>query len=162
MKQKKVKLTVILLSAIGLTGVQAQEALPASAGNASGSGGTSSYVIGQVMYVASTGTGGSQAPGVVQPYEISVLTGLEEEKSATIQCSVYPNPANDILTLRIDGEVQEQYIVSLYDINGNLLESKKTEGTETKIDMKNMAPAIYYLKVIQKNSEVRTFKIIKH
>lgn len=50
MYKKKVKLCILLLSGLGLAGLQAQEAVPATGGNASGSGGTVSYSVGQIVY----------------------------------------------------------------------------------------------------------------
>ena len=167
MRHEKVKLSAVLLLVIGLTGLQAQEALPATGGNASGSGGSSSYTVGQVVYTTNTGTNGSVAQGVQQPYEISVVTGLEQAKGITMQCSAYPNPTSDYLILKIEGKVQTQCIASLYDINGKLLESKKVEGNETTISMDNLVPATYFLKVVQTKhasspQEIKTFKIIKN
>jgi len=43
------------------------------------------------------------AQGVQQPCEISIGTGIEEVEGITLQCSVYPNPATDILMLKIEG-----------------------------------------------------------
>jgi len=43
MLNKKVKISALLLLCVGLTGLQAQNAIPASGGNASGGGGTASY-----------------------------------------------------------------------------------------------------------------------
>lgn len=162
MNNKKVKLSAILLLSFGLTGLRAQEALPASGGNASGNGGTASYVIGQVLYTANTGTGGSESQGVQQPYEISAVTALDESRGITLRYSAYPNPVTDILTLRIEGETQMQFMASLFDINGKLLESKKTNGIETSIDMKNLVPAVYILKVTGNNKEIITFRITKN
>lgn len=158
---KKAKLCTILLLGIGLTRLQAQEAIPASGGNASGSGGSASYTVGQLVYTTNTGTSGSVAQGVQQPFEISVITGLEEAKAITLQCSAYPNPANDYLTLKIEGELETQCVVYLYDINRKLIQSQKITGNETTIIMRNLVPATYFLKVIQGNKEVKTFKIIK-
>ena len=50
-----IKLSVVLLIGIGLTGLQAQEAIPALGSNASGSGGTVNYMVGQVVYTTNTG-----------------------------------------------------------------------------------------------------------
>jgi hypothetical protein len=158
---KKAKLCTILLLGIGLMRLQAQEAIPASGGNASGSGGSASYTVGQLVYTTNTGTSGSVAQGVQQPFEISVITGLEEAKGITLQCSAYPNPANDYLILKIEGEVGTQCIASLYDMNGKLITAQKITGNETTIIMRNLVPATYFLKVIQGNKEVKTFKIIK-
>ena len=46
MQYKKLKLNAILFLGLGLTGLQAQEAISASGGDASGSGGTVIYTIG--------------------------------------------------------------------------------------------------------------------
>ena len=77
MRIKKLKLITLLLLGVGLTGLQAQQAIPASGGNASGSGGSASYSVGQVIYSKNTGTNGSVAQGIQQPYEIMVVTGIE-------------------------------------------------------------------------------------
>lgn len=165
---KKVKLCMVLLLGIGLTGLQAQEAIPASGGNASGTGGSATYTVGQVVYTNNTSTSGSVAQGVQQPFEIFVVTSIEEAKGITLECTAYPNPVADHLILKISGaETQSfasaslQYIASLYDTNGKLLEIKKIENNETSIGMSNLAPAIYFLKVTQNNKEIKSFKIIK-
>jgi hypothetical protein len=44
--------------------IRAQNAIPASGGNATGSGGSVSYTFGQVVYTTKSGTGGSVAQGV--------------------------------------------------------------------------------------------------
>jgi hypothetical protein len=162
MKHKKAKLCAVLWLGLGLTGSQAQEAIPASGGNAPGSGGTVSYSVGQVVYTTSIGAYGSVAQGVQQPYEISVVTGLGEANGISLICSAFPNPTTDFLTLKIEGKTQLQYIATLYDLNGKLLVNKKVEGTEASIDMSNLVIATYFLKVTQSNNVVKTFKIIKN
>jgi hypothetical protein len=160
MKYKKLKLSIVLLLGLGLTGLQAQKATLTAGGNASGSGGSVSYSVGQIAYTVNAGTNGSAVQGVQQPYEISV--GLEEAKGISLSCSVYPNPANDILTLKVENYTHSTLTFSLYDINGKLLENKKLAGNETNIDMSNLIPATYFLKVIDNNKEVSTFKIVKN
>jgi len=162
MKHKKLKLSVVLLLGLGLTGLQAQEAIPASAGTATGSGGSSSYSIGQVFYSTNTGSTGSVSQGVEQPYEISVVTEVKEANSISLKFEVYPNPTIDILTLKIDDELQGNCIATLYDIDGKKLETIKIESSETDVKMNNLAPAIYFLKVSKNESEIKTFKIIKN
>ena len=162
MIHKKLKLIAVFLLGLGLTDLQAQEAIPASGGNALGDGGLVSYSVGQLVYATSTGTNGSVAPGEQQPFEISVVTGIEEANGITLQCSAYPNPTIDFLTLKVDSDVKTQYIASLYDINGKLLESKKLDGNQTRIVMSNLVPATYFLKVTDNNKEVKSFKIIKN
>ncbi len=169
MRKKNLMSSAVLLISLGLTGLQAQEAIPASGGNASGSGGTSNYTVGQIVYTTNTGTNGSVAQGVQQPYEISVVSGIEQAIGINPECTVYPNPTTDYLTLKIDGDVQTRHALSqqalsyqLYDINGKLLENKKMTGGETNIDMNGFTPSTYFLKVFSNNQEIKTFKIIKN
>ena len=163
MRHKKLKLSAVLLLGLGLTGLQAQEAIPATGGEASGSGGSASYTVGQVFYTTQTGTNGnSVAQGVQQPYEISVVTGLEEAKGISLSISAYPNPTTDYLTLKIKDFELSILHFQLYDMTGKLLQSEKITGNQTSIIMSNLVPATYFVKVIQGNKEVKTFKIIKN
>lgn len=167
MKYKKLKLSAMLLLAIGLTELKAQEAIPSAGGNATGTGGSVSYSVGQVVFSTNTGTGGSVAAGVQQPYEISVVTGLDDVPGINLICSAYPNPTADFLILRIEGETQTQYTAYLHNTIGGLLKKIKIESDETSIDMSNLATGTYFLKIVNtkkssSSQEIKTFKIIKN
>lgn len=162
MHYKKVKLIALLLFSMGLTGLQAQEVVTTSGGNASGSGGTVNYTVGQIAYITNTGTNGSAAQGVQQPYEISVITAVEEAKDISLEIVVYPNPATDFVKLKIENYDVQNLRYQLYDISGSLLQDNKVEGNETSIFMSNYVSATYFLKVTDSNKVVKTFKIIKH
>jgi hypothetical protein len=161
MRHKKLKLSVVLLLGLGLTGLQAQTSINATGGGASGSGGTSSYSVGQVVYTTNAEIKGSVAQGVQQPFEISVVTGIDEAKGINLSVSAYPNPTTDFLTLRIEEFDISNISYHLYDMNGKLLQSEKITGNQTSIVMSNLVPANYFVKVIQGNKELKTFKIIK-
>ena len=70
------------------------------------------YGLGQVVYTINTGTNGSAAQGVLQPYEISVVTAIEEAMDISIEMVVYPNPATDFFKLRIKNYDIQQYLIS--------------------------------------------------
>jgi hypothetical protein len=114
------------------------------------------------VYFTFIGTNGSVAQGIQQPFEISVVSGISEGEGISLTFSAYPNPTTDFLILKINGEVKTHYIASLFDITGKLLDLQKVEGSETSIDMKNLVPSIYFLKVTSNNIIVKTFKIIKN
>jgi hypothetical protein len=162
MRQKRLKLSAVLLLGFGLTGLQAQVSINATGGNAAGSGGSVNYSVGQVFYTTNTGTSGSVAQGVQQPYEISVVTGIEEAKGINLSVTAYPNPTTDYLTLRIDEFDISNLSYQLYDMQGKLLQNEKIMDNQTSIVMSNLVPATYFIKVIQGNKEVKTFKIIKN
>ena len=161
MRHKKLKLSAVLLLGLGLTGLQAQTSINATGGNASGSGGSASYSVGQVVYTTNTGTNGSVAQGVQQPFEISVVTAIEEAKGINLSVSAYPNPTTDYLTLEVKEYELSNLHFQLYDMSGKLLQNEKITGNQTSIVMSNLVPATYFVKVTESNKEVKTFKIIK-
>lgn len=161
MEYKRIKLCAVILLGLGLTGLYAQEAIPASGGDATGSGGSVSYSYGQVVYFTNTGTNGSLIEGVQQPYEISIVTGIQQAIDITLFCTVYPNPATDLLTLEVEIADNENLFYQLYEINGKLLVRKKLIDTKTIISMANLAPATYFLKITDNQKVIKTFKIIK-
>jgi hypothetical protein len=158
----KMKFVFLLLSNFITIGIQAQSANIASGGNATGTGGSVSYSVGQIVYTTNIGTGGSVSQGVQQPYEISVITEVEQAKDINLICSVYPNPTTDFLTLKVVNYDKNKLSYWLYNVTGNLLQNKKAEGNETHVIMQNLLPGTYYLKVTDNGKEVKTFKIIKN
>jgi hypothetical protein len=143
-------------------GLQAQQVVTTSGGNASGSGGSASYSVGQVVYTTNGNSNGSVAQGVQQPYEIFIVTGIEEAKGISLEIMVYPNPATDFIKLKIENYDVQNLRYQLYDINARLLQDNKIVGNETDIVMSNYVSATYFLKVTDNNKGVKTFKIIKN
>ncbi|MBE0652166.1 MAG: T9SS type A sorting domain-containing protein, partial [Bacteroidales bacterium] len=146
-KLKELILITIIQAGFLLCGLQAQETIPASGGDAAGNTGSISYTIGQALYTSHNGTQGTVAQGVQLPYEILTITGTEDFPGIELMVSAYPNPVTDYLTLKIDGDLYDSWFISLLDMNGRLLERKNITASETNIVMNNFAPATYILKV---------------
>lgn len=162
MKNKKTKFYVILLLGLGLTTAKAQEAVINLGGNASSSAGTVSYSVGQLVFNTTSGSTGSVSQGVQQPYEISVVLGLEEAVGINLNLYAYPNPTTDFITLKVVNDDNNQLSYQIFDTNGRLLANKKVAGNETNIQLSNFVSATYFLKVFQNEKQVKTFKIIKN
>lgn len=161
MKFKKLKFSALLLLSLGLAALNAQTSVIATGGNASGSGGSMSYSVGQLVSATNSGTAGTTTTGVQQPYEISTLTGLDDAKGVSLVFDIYPNPTTDFIVLKLHDFDKSNLVYHLYDINAKLLISKKIKEDQTRINMTNYIPAIYIIKVIQENREIKTFRIIK-
>jgi hypothetical protein len=167
MKMYKNRLTVFILFTflIIFSRLQAQEAIPVAGGNASGSGGTSSYTIGQIFYTTNTRSTGSVTQGIQQPYEISIMSEIEQTKDINLICMVYPNPTCNNLTLTIEDPNNFDLMYLLLDLNGGLIENKEVIFNKTTIIMTNRSAGIYFLRVYKgdgsSNNEIKTFKIIK-
>jgi hypothetical protein len=155
---KKSKLTLIFLISLQLS--YAQEIVPSTGGNATGTGGTSSFTVGQVFYTSNASSTGSVSQGVQQAFEIQTLSnpGL-----LTVQLTAvtYPNPTTDYVVLKITDTALENLQYTLFDVNGKTIVSKKITTSITEITMKNYSIGMYLLKLTKKNQPLKTFKIIK-
>jgi hypothetical protein len=140
--------------------LKAQQGTAASGGEATGAGGTVSYTVGQVDYISMTVTGhGKVDQGIQQAFEIFSV-GIDDMGSINLVSTIYPNPAVESLTLRIDGDISG-LVYQLYDDNGKLIGSEKIANSETTINMSQLAVARYFIKIINNNKELKTFKVIK-
>ena len=156
---KPIKIGVLLLG-LGLT-AQAQQATSATGGDASGSGGTVAYSVGQLVYTTNTGTTGSVEQGVQQPYGIPIVTGINNH-SISLELTAYPNPTANNLTLKVGNGELSTLNFHLFDISGRLIESRKIISSSEIITMENLPAATYFLKVTDYRNEIKTFKIIKN
>jgi hypothetical protein len=140
---------------------QGQGTIPATGGIATGTGGSATYTVGQVAYSVITGTNGFIIQGVQQPYEISTVTAIEDTEDITLGYSVYPNPTEGIIRLVIKSFNDRDFRFQLYNLNGTVLQDKEVTDEETEISMESHKSAVYFLRVIRDNNEVKVFKIVK-
>ncbi len=161
MQHKKKIFFIISILVLSWVELQAQESINTAGGNASGSGGSVSYSVGQVFYTTNSDANTSVAQGVQQPYEISVVSSVEEANSITLSFSAYPNPATDYVKLQIEGDMIDNLSYQLVDINGKILQNQKISNNQTAIIISNYVASTYFLKVSRGNKETKTFKIIK-
>jgi hypothetical protein len=160
----KYKSRPILLLVTGLLWAglaQAQESANASGGDATGSGGTVAYSIGQVVYTTNMGSSGSVAQGVQHAYEIFQV-GINETM-LNISLSVFPNPTADNLILEVSNFKFLTLSFQLYDMHGKLLNNGQVTEQQTQINTASLPSATYFIHVVnQENKQVQSFKIIKN
>lgn len=165
---KNSKRFLMLIAILGLTfyGLQAQESVNISGGDAAGSGGKVAYSIGQVVYTTIYGEDGKIFQGVQQPYEILEVSAIEELNENNYNISVFPNPTSDLITISIEGMDNPYAELQVYDMMGKLLMSKTMSDTQTQLDFNNLTPATYFVKIMLKEDgifqqDVRVFKVKK-
>lgn len=161
MNNKKLLLLSCALFCTGISLVKAQQSTTAAGGQTSGTGGSSSYSIGQIAYTTHLGSNGSVAQGVQQPYEISTVLGLDVS-DIQIELQTYPNPTSDYLTIRVENQNLNELSYQLFDANGKLIENKKMNSSFETINLENLANATYFLKILSANKELKLVKIIKN
>ena len=157
---KKIRCILFLYCSISYS----QQAVIPAGGNASGSSGNVSFTVGQVAYTTNSSSNYSVTQGVQQPFEISILS-VDEQFSTTIQLKAYPNPTSDYLTLNISylsSLSNKSMNYQLFDITGKLIKNKKIISATETISLENLSSSTYFLKVVNNNEELKTFKIIKN
>lgn len=161
MKKKMLTFCCCVLG-LGITTLFAQQGNVAAGGNASGTGGAVSYSIGQVFNSSPSGGTHNLIQGLQQPYEISVVTTVDETAAAIeLAASVYPNPTVDNFTLKVDDQKFKNLNYALYDAKGQVILTGKVEGQETPVSVGNAASDYYLLMVYEGNQSIKTFKITK-
>ena len=155
------KTTLILTCALFVSFlVQSQEAVTVSGGKGTGTGGTSSYTLGQVFYTEATGGNGSISQGVQQSFELFTLSN-PELTTVNLKAVTYPNPTTDYVMLNITDNGLTNLSYNLIDVQGRVLSNEQISDSDTQISMKKFSIGMYVLKVNQNNNELKTFKIIK-
>jgi len=157
--------TIVLFFFIGIAPANliAQDAISVSGGDVSGTGGTVAYSIGQVMYTATSTSAGQVNSGVQQPYSIIMVGNGRPIPAVSIE--IYPNPANDNVVLKFSDPFIDSGMSSLsyalYDIYGQVLLREEISDGMVIIPVNTFASAMYMLKVLYGNAEIKTFKVIK-
>ena len=118
---RSILLALLLSTALSII---AQETAPSTGGDASGSGGSSSFTVGQVFYTTNTSSTGSVSQGMQQAFEIQTRSN---PSLSTVQLTAvtYPNPSTDYLVLKITDTAIENLQYTLFDLNGKTITSKK-------------------------------------
>lgn len=124
--------------------------------------GSVSFSVGQIAYKSLSGNDGNVNQGVQHPYEIYVLTAADNIALKDFECNAFPNPTNDLLVLSIKNKEPFGLSYQLVNSTGCLLDQKDIQDEETTLSMKIYTPAVYFLRLIENENIVRTFKIIKH
>lgn len=137
----------------------AQQVVSSSGGEGSGTNGTLSYTLGEIIIDTQTAGNNTITQGFHQPKLI--VTALREMAGENMSIKAYPNPAHEFVILKISESDFKDCSWQLYDLSGRLLLQEKLLEDEVTIPMTNRSPGTYLLKITQSGMEVQEFKIIK-
>jgi hypothetical protein len=141
-----------------------QSTISPSGGESTGNAGSVSYTIGQIgTNPSNANSAGILTQGVQQPFEILIITGIEEAEGIKLQFCVFPNPCKNDLFLKVENFSFENIFYLLIDNNGKILAKNKITETETKISIDNLPSSVFYVEIKDINNKgIKTFKIIKN
>lgn len=156
-----IKTTFVALLLCATQSIFSQESLSTSGGEATGSGGTSSYSVGQLVYTTSSGSNGTLTQGIQQSIELFSLSN-PEFTGLTLKLATYPNPTTDYVILKLKDSDLKGLTYTMYDIQGKAIAKGKALAESTQIRMQHLEAGTYILKVNQSSKELKSFKIIKN
>tara|TARA_B110000971_G_C20039988_1_gene517418 strand:- start:1807 stop:2277 length:471 start_codon:yes stop_codon:yes gene_type:complete len=152
-------ITLIMFILLLTNNTYSQNTPLSSGGVANGSGGSSSYSVGQLVYTTNTGSG-TVTQGVQQSFELFMLSNTELT-TVNLTAVTYPNPISGYVILAVSDANLTNLSYILYDIQGRAVAKGLATQSKTQIEMQSLATGTYLLKVNQNNQELKTFKIIK-
>jgi hypothetical protein len=155
-----VKLLPLVVLFVITHNLKGQETHVVSGGNASGSGGSASYSLGQLFYTEYKDQGGNTSAGIQQALEVFTLTD-SDAIALTLETIAFPNPTPDYLNLILKNHGDRKLNYFMFDTAGRHILQDTVREDITVIDMNSLATGIYILKIYQHKKELKTFKIIK-
>jgi hypothetical protein len=156
---KKVILSGCFIAIVS-SSLKAQQGNVAAGDNATGTNGSITYSIGQLDYINTSTASAKITEGLNQPYEIYVVTGIDEA-AINLNFNVYPNPSADHVTLTAEILNNQQLNYILIDGQGKRLSREKLTSNSTVIPMGELASGIYFIQVLDNDREIKSFKVIK-
>jgi hypothetical protein len=98
--------------------------------------------------------------GVKTDSQCDTLVATNNEVQSRI--SLFPNPASNVLSIEFDGHTTNDISIEIYTAQGFIIDKylQNVNNTKITIDIKDLFPGIYYLRIKNSNS-ITTFKFIK-
>jgi hypothetical protein len=168
MRQKRLKLSAVLMLGLGLTGLQAQTMYVKEK-----SGTHSAYTLSNIRKMTFSGgnatiqktdnsTGVYALSGLRYLNFTDLTTSIEEPtmKLGHSKLITYPNPVSDVLTIDLTGVIGGG-MISILTLEGKVVQTQNTSGNSFAIINLNRLSKGIYLCRYSSISEIKTVKIIK-
>jgi hypothetical protein len=139
--------------------LQAQEVITSSGGHGITTSVKVIWTIGEPVTETSIGLNNILTQGFNQGNLL--LTTIKKPDLLGTDFKIFPNPASDNLKIIAVGIDYEKLRFVLLDLNGKVLIENVFTGYETDIQIGNLKPSIYFLKIYQNQTELSIYKIIK-
>lgn len=152
--------TILFLLLLMCLNLNAQNNITSGGTDIKGEGGNVSQSIGQINYTTISSDEGTISQGVIQVWEITVISGMEV-KNIELYCNAYPNPVLNSLSLLVENFEEANFNYQLVDLNGRIISMAEITDKISSIDMSSLVPATYIVQVVDKNTILKSFKIVK-
>ena len=90
------------------------------------------------------------------------VVGSLETFEEAIHIQLFPNPVNDVATLRVEGYDLQQGGLRLFDASGQLVRTQAFSANEVLIRKEHLRPGIYFYQIVAGQQFVASGKLIVH
>jgi hypothetical protein len=93
-----------------------------------------------------------------------IITGIKNIRSSSSELviDIYPNPASDLINIKLTGETNGKIKLEIYDMQGKRLKNSPLYSDEVNsIDIKNLKEGVYVAKIFDGKNLITTRKIIR-
>jgi uncharacterized repeat protein (TIGR01451 family) len=88
---------------------------------------------------------------------VSEIVGINDDVSHRKSLDIYPNPATNTITLKVNSQIEW---IEIYSVNGKLLSKVTTENGENTLNIQSLKPGLYLLQTHSASDTFQT-KFIK-
>ena len=158
---KMIKTILLLVLSFLFCNLRAQNSINSSGYDATGSGGSVSASIGQLVNNQYSGSTGIIQEGVQLPFE---LISLKQKRAVgnSYLWDVYPNPSSSLVYINVKNIKATNISISLFDNTGKLLLNENTPTDKISLNLTSFSAGIYLLKVYSGSDLLGSTQIIKN
>lgn len=91
----------------------------------------------------------------------AAIVNVKEINNNKIDVSIYPNPSNSLLNIKINSSIND-YKIEIVSITGQSVFTKNYSILSPIIDISSFSNGVYFLNISQNNIIISSSKIIKH
>ena len=102
---------------------------------------------------------------IVQVCNSGLTTSISESLTSynKISCVVYPNPSQDIFTIKIDNILSGNLYFSLFDASGRLVNSRTINSASSEFSIANLTAGVYYYSIYgEDQTQMKFGKVIAY
>jgi hypothetical protein len=152
--------SIMMLILFASSSLSAQEVTTSAGDFHQNSNFSVSWTIGEPVIDTWSASGTVLTQGFQQPILVSV--SIYENPDLNYTINAFPNPTSDFLNVVISNGTYDKMQYLLFDVTGKLIDSRQIVSEQTEILFSHLPVATYYVKIIENNKELKTFKIIKN
>ena len=153
---------IILLYFVTCMTLNAQQSVVAAGKDISSTSGTVSFSIGQVVNQSNDDGIIYETQGVQQPYEIIASVIGRDDQMGSVSFQVFPNPTTSELRLFVDQLPDQSFSYELIDVVHRVVRRDNIQHQSMHINIRNLSPNVYFLRLLSDGSVKQVFKIIKN